>query len=130
MASAAEGRARRLMAWLRGHPACAWPVSSTVVMGLHGLTDALCFPRKAKQTWATMLGSIRKWSAEDEPFRTQSEQFNAKVMDPRAPINGGTISETVKDADVLPDTFSSALERLNPSVVPMRRAVTLAERLA
>jgi hypothetical protein len=52
-------------------------------MGLHGLTDALCFPRKAKQTWATMLGSIRKWSAEDEPFRTQSEQFNAKVMDPR-----------------------------------------------
>jgi hypothetical protein len=83
MASAAEGRARRLMAWLRGHPACAWPVSSTVVMGLHGLTDALCFPRKAKQTWATMLGSIRKWSAEDEPFRTQSEQFNAKVMDPR-----------------------------------------------
>jgi hypothetical protein len=36
----AKAMAERLMAWLRGHPACAWPVASTVVMGLHGVTDA------------------------------------------------------------------------------------------
>ena len=81
--AAAEGRARRLMALLRGHPACDWPVATTVVMGLHGLTDALCAPKKANQVWTSVLRNVRRWSAEDERWRTQSEEFARSVMKPR-----------------------------------------------
>ncbi len=81
--AAAEGRARRLMALLRGYPACDWPVATTVVMGLHGLIDTLCAPKKANQVWTSVLRNVRRWSAEDERWRTQSKEFARRVMEPR-----------------------------------------------
>ena len=80
----AKAMAERLMAWLRGHPACAWPVASTVVMGLHGVTDAACSPKSATKVWAAMVRRVREWCAAVEPFRTEVVQFSAAVMVPRS----------------------------------------------
>ena len=73
----AKAMAERLMAWLRGHPACAWPVASTVVMGLHGVTDAACSPKSATKVWAAMVRRVREWCTAVEPFRTEGVQFSA-----------------------------------------------------
>ena len=76
-------QAQRLIAWLRGHPPCAWPVASTVAMALHGVNDTACAPKKANKVWAAMLRLVNKWSAQVEPFHTQPLCFAHSVMDPR-----------------------------------------------
>ncbi len=97
----AKAVAERLLAWLRGHPACGWPVASTVVMGLHGVTEAECSPKSATKVWAAMVRRVRKWCAAVEPFRTEVVQFSAVVIVPsqvvgilplprRRPLGSGT----------------------------------------
>ena len=76
-------QARRLMAWQRGHPPCAWPVASTVATALHGVNDTACAPKKANKVRAAMLRLVNKWSAQVEPFHTQPLCFAHFVMDPR-----------------------------------------------